>query len=191
MEPDDAEAHNNLGLALRTMGERDEALRHFQAALRARPEWPVPMNETAWILATHPDERIRNPGEAVRLAEGAAERTARRQPVILDTLAAAYAAAGRIRPRGRHRPGGDGPRGVRRAPAELADEIGRRLELYRQRKPFRESSRKTTPPQPGPHRITAMKHPRLVLALLEQYATEPRNRAAPPPGHRHGAFGLL
>ena len=137
-KPDDAEAHHNLGLALRSMGQRDEALRHLQAALNLRPDWPAPMNEIAWILATHPDTRIRNPGEAVRLAERAAERTARRQPMMLDTLAAAYAASGDF----------ERATAVAReamslaasgGPAGLSAEIAARLELYRQKKPFRET----------------------------------------------------
>jgi superkiller protein 3 len=147
VEPDDAEAHNNLGLALRTMGERKEALRHFEAALRLRPEWPVPMNEAAWILATHPDGRIRNPGEAIRLAEGAAERTGRRQPVILDTLAAAYAAAGQF-DRAAATAQEATSLAAAESPAGLAVEIRKRLELYRQKKPFREAGRRAGS-QPG------------------------------------------
>jgi arylsulfatase A-like enzyme/Flp pilus assembly protein TadD len=141
-KPDDAEAHNNLGLALRSMGERDEALRHFQAALRLRPDWPAPMNEMAWILATHPDARIRNPGEAVRLAERAAERTGRRQPLMLDTLAAAYAAAGDF-----DRAAATAEEAMSLAasggPVGLSGEIGTRLALYRQKKPFRETDRRS------------------------------------------------
>jgi arylsulfatase A-like enzyme/Flp pilus assembly protein TadD len=142
VRPDDAEAHNNLGLALRSMGQRDEALRHFQAALSARPDWPAPMNEMAWILATHPDARIRNPGEAVRLAERAAERTGRRQPLMLDTLAAAYAAAGDF-----DRAAATAEAAMSLAasggPAGLSGEIGTRLALYRQKKPFRETDRRS------------------------------------------------
>ena len=135
-DPRHAEAHNNLGLALRMRGEGDEPLAHFRAALAQRPEWTEPMNEIAWIVATHPDEAKRNPEEAVRLAERAAELTGHRQPVVLDTLAAAYASAG------------DFPRAVRAAERAvalaatreggLADEIRTRLELYRSEEPFRE-----------------------------------------------------
>jgi tetratricopeptide (TPR) repeat protein len=142
-EPDNTEVHNNLGLALRTMGDRDEALRHFQAALRIRPDWPGPMNEAAWILATHPDPRIRNPAEAVRLAERAAERTSRQQPLVLDTLAAAYAAAGDF-----ERATATAQEATALAASggagALAGEIGKRLDLYRQGKPFREPARRAT-----------------------------------------------
>ena len=140
VDPDYDEAHNNLGLALRMMGERDEALKHFRAALRGRPEWPEPMNEIAWILATHPDGRVRDPREAVGLAERSAELTGFRQPVILDTLAAAYAASGDF-----DRAVATAQKATALAAAghseRLAGEIGRRLELYREKTPFREAAR--------------------------------------------------
>ena len=136
-----------FGLALRSMGERDEALRHLRTALSLRPDWPVPMNEIAWILATHPDTRIRNPGEAVRLAERAVERTARRQPVMLDTLAAAYAAIGDF-----DRAAAVAQEAMSLAasggPVGLSGEIAARLELYRQKKPFRETDRRSAGGRP-------------------------------------------
>jgi arylsulfatase A-like enzyme/Flp pilus assembly protein TadD len=146
-KPDDAEAHNNLGLALRSMGQRDEALRHFRTALSLRPDWPAPMNEIAWILATHPDARIRNPAEAVRLAERAAERTARRQPVMLDTLAAAYAAAGDF-DRAAAVAQEAMSLAVSAGPAGLSAEIAARLEIYRQKRPFRETDRRSAGGRP-------------------------------------------
>jgi Flp pilus assembly protein TadD len=71
-------AHNNLGLALRMMGERNQALAHFRAALSARANWAAPMSEIAWILATHTDPKVRDPAQALRLATDASSRTARR-----------------------------------------------------------------------------------------------------------------
>jgi len=135
--PDNEEAHNNLGLALRMTGEREEALTHFRAALLRRPDWPTPLTELAWILATHPSARLRNPVEAVRLAERAAELTRRRDPVVLDALAAAYAASGEW-----ERATATADEAVARvAPGarDLAEDIGRRLSLYRRRMPYRES----------------------------------------------------
>jgi len=140
VQPDYDEAHNNLGLALRMMGERDQALDHFKAALSRRPDWPTPMSEMAWILATHPDPAVRDPAQAVRLAERAADLTAHRQPVILDALAASYAAAGDF-----DRATATAQEAIALAaaagPAGLADEIRKRLDLYRQKKPFRETGR--------------------------------------------------
>jgi len=63
--------------------------------VRLRPDWAIPSNNLAWILATEQDPALRRPEEAVTLAEGAARGTRREDPGILDTLAVAYAAAGR------------------------------------------------------------------------------------------------
>jgi arylsulfatase A-like enzyme/Flp pilus assembly protein TadD len=142
LQPGDVEAHNNLGLALRMMGQRDQAVEHFRAALSRRPDWPEPMSEIAWILATDTDPKVRDPAEAVRLAGRAADLTARRQPVILDSLAAAYAAAGDF-----ERAAATAQEATALAAsggaAGLAAEIGKRLELYRQKEPFRETGRRS------------------------------------------------
>ena len=147
-DPDFDEAHNNLGLALRmTSGDRQEALVHFRAAMRQRPDWTVPMNEIAWIVATHPDERARDPVEAVRLAKRAAELTRQQLPVVLDTLAAAYASASDF-----DSATSTAEKAVALASSAgakgLADEINSRLELYRQKRPYREPVRTRAAPRP-------------------------------------------
>jgi len=135
-DPEHAEAHNNLALALRMKGKRDEPLAHFRAALAQRPEWIEPMNELAWILATHPDVKQRNPQEAVRLAERCAELSDHRQPVVLDTLAAAYASVGEFAKAVKM---AEKAVALAAAPNQgLANEIQTRLLLYRREKPFRE-----------------------------------------------------
>ncbi len=74
----------------------DRALPMLRETVLAHPEQPELANALAWILATHPDAAQRKPEEAVKLAEQAVQLTQRRQHPILDTLAAAYAAAGRF-----------------------------------------------------------------------------------------------
>jgi len=138
VQPDYDEAHNNLGLALRMLGDRNQALRHFRAALAHRADWAAPMSEIAWIIATHTDPKLRDPAEAVRLAERAAELTSHQDPVVLDALAAAYAAAA------------DWDRATAvaeaavalasaRSPA-LAEDVSKRLALYRRKQPYREAA---------------------------------------------------
>ena len=39
LKPDNANAHNNLGNALRRKGRTGEAIRHFQEALRLKPDY--------------------------------------------------------------------------------------------------------------------------------------------------------
>ena len=53
----------------------------------------MPYNNLAWILVTDADPHRRDADEALRLATQAAELTEHRDPSILDTLAAAQAAA--------------------------------------------------------------------------------------------------
>jgi tetratricopeptide (TPR) repeat protein len=92
--PRDAVAQLNLASALLDIGRRDEALRHFLEAIRLDPYLPKPLAGAARILATHPDPSVRDPAEAVRLAERAAKLSRGQIPRILSTLATAYAAAG-------------------------------------------------------------------------------------------------
>jgi len=60
------------------------------------PDNPAGLNDLAWLCATHPSAEVRNGAEAVRLAERACQLTRRKAAPFLDTLAAAYAEAGRF-----------------------------------------------------------------------------------------------
>ena len=53
-------------------------------------------NNLAWVYATSPDPRVRNPEKAIALALRACQQTGFQSAETLDTLAAAYAAAGRF-----------------------------------------------------------------------------------------------
>ena len=57
---------------------------------------PIATNELAWLRATSSDAALRNGPEAVQLAEHGCAVTSRRDPMLLDTLAVAYAEAGRF-----------------------------------------------------------------------------------------------
>jgi tetratricopeptide (TPR) repeat protein len=94
--PDWVEAHLNLGQTLLYLGNGPEGMRYLRAAVRLAPDSPVALNKLAWHLATSPDGALRDGPEAVRLAEHACAATGRRSPALLDTLAAAYAEAGRF-----------------------------------------------------------------------------------------------
>ena len=93
---DPAVAHYNLGQACAGQGKSDAAIGRFREALRLQPDWPAPLNDLGWLLATHVDGRYRDGREAVKLTERAAALTRRRDAGMLDTLAAAYAEAGRF-----------------------------------------------------------------------------------------------
>ena len=76
------------------------AIAQYRIALAISPDWPVALkpqeriaalNNLAWILSTNPDAALRNGREAVQLAEEACRLTEYSVPVLLGTLAAAYA----------------------------------------------------------------------------------------------------
>ena len=90
------EAHNNLGNALLQKGSVDEAITHFQKALQINPDYAEAQNNLAWVLATCPQASLRNGNKAVELAQRANQLTGDGNPVVLGTLAAAYAEAGRF-----------------------------------------------------------------------------------------------
>jgi len=96
IEPDYVEAHNNLGLALLQQGRMAEAITHYQKALDIKPDYPEIQNNLAWVLATCPQASLRNGNQAVELAIRANQLTGNKNPLLLRTLAAADAEAGRF-----------------------------------------------------------------------------------------------
>jgi tetratricopeptide (TPR) repeat protein len=94
--PDWMEVHLNFGRALLLLGDAPNGMRHLQTAVRLMPDSPLALNELAWLLATSSDAALRNGLEAVQLAEHGCAVTSRRDPMLLATLAAAYAEAGRF-----------------------------------------------------------------------------------------------
>ena len=94
IDPQLAEAHLNVGLVSRAVGDLGEAVARFRRVLALNPNWVTAVSSLASLLAAAPDAGVRNPAEAVRLAERAAALTFRRDANTLDVLAVAHAAAG-------------------------------------------------------------------------------------------------
>jgi len=91
-----AELHAGMALATSQLGDSPRAVRHGREALHLDPALDSAANNLAWILATSPDPRARNPEESIRIMERLLRETERPDPAHLDTLAAAYAAEGRF-----------------------------------------------------------------------------------------------
>ena len=77
-------------------GQTAEAIDSFRSVLELAPDYSSALNNLAWILATHPDDAIRNADEALRLAIRLVGQTDGKKPEHLDTLAVAQAASGRF-----------------------------------------------------------------------------------------------
>jgi tetratricopeptide (TPR) repeat protein len=91
LRPDFANAHNNLANSLRQTGRIEEAVHEYEAALKSEPGFILAQNNLAWLLATSSNASIRDGAKAVRLAEQALRSSGGNDPIILHTLAAAYA----------------------------------------------------------------------------------------------------
>ena len=71
-----------------------DALRVLRNALTASPNDPRLANSLAWLLATVPDDKLRDGPRALALARRVVEITKSQSPTALRTLAAAYAETG-------------------------------------------------------------------------------------------------
>lgn len=91
-----ADTRLQLAQATYQSGEFSEALAQFRKLALAQPDSPPTLNSLAWVLATCPEDALRDGAEAVRMAHGACQLTGFKQSPYLSTLAAAYAEAGRF-----------------------------------------------------------------------------------------------
>ena len=118
-------------------GDLKEAAANYEQAVKLSPDWPIALNDLAWIRATAPQAELRDGAEAVRLAERACELTGGKEARFFGTLDAATAEAGRFaeaittaeKARDLALAAGD------KAIAAAAEQ---RLTLYRKQQPFRQ-----------------------------------------------------
>lgn len=96
INPKDAGIYNNLGIIYSREGRIEAAILHYREALRLNPNMLQALYNLARIAATHSNEKYRNGKEAVELAEKLCKLTHYNHPLFMDTLAEAYAEAGRF-----------------------------------------------------------------------------------------------
>ena len=94
LEPENYRALRFRGDAYLNIGKHAEAVADFDAALKLNDEDDGLLNNFAWVLATSPDDKVRDGKRAIELATKAAELSSYNVPHILSTLAAAYAETG-------------------------------------------------------------------------------------------------
>ena len=72
----------------------EDAKRALDSSIHVDPNDTTSMNDLAWLLATAPEPRVRNPHRAVSLAQKCCGLNHWTNAYSIDTLAAAYASAG-------------------------------------------------------------------------------------------------
>jgi tetratricopeptide (TPR) repeat protein len=131
LDPSNAQAHYNAGIAMVRLGRFPDAIPHLKRAVQLAPDSAGALVDLAWVLACAPQDSLRDPGLAVRLAERAAQLTNGKDAGAFDVLGAAQAS------------NDDFDRAVQTADKALAlkpanaDAITARRDGYRQRRAFR------------------------------------------------------
>jgi Flp pilus assembly protein TadD len=138
--PNSAQAHFRYGQALEGQHNFGAAMKEYQKALDLAPQHLPAHLGLAWVLATCPEASMRDGAKALALAQQAEQSKAlggAESAQLLDTLAAAYAEAGR------YGEAVETARGALNLPATqndkpLAEAIQSRLKLYEANAPYHE-----------------------------------------------------
>ena len=109
----------------------------YAKSLELAPKDPNAMNSVAWFLAACPDAAFRNGKKAIDHATKACELTQWKNPLFMDTLAAAYAEVGEFKEatQWQEKSLGDPTLAKMLSESGLKD-AGARLELYKKGKPY-------------------------------------------------------
>jgi tetratricopeptide (TPR) repeat protein len=127
-------AQLNRGWAYELKGDYKKAAADYADILNLRPADALALNNLAWLRASCPDAKYRDGKEAVKLAKQVCELSGNREGTYLDTCAAALAEAG------------DFAAAVKSQELALedggfakkhGDDAQKRLQLYKDKKPFR------------------------------------------------------
>jgi tetratricopeptide (TPR) repeat protein len=147
----DEEPENWLALRARadtllSVGKHAEAIADFEVVLKAEPDNSGALNNLAWVLATSPDDKLRNGKRSIELGTRACEVTQYKLPHILSTLASGYAEIGDFETAIKWSTkavelGGD---------KEIKEQLQKELDSYKEKKPWRELQEVKEKPEPGP-----------------------------------------
>ncbi len=138
-EPENLEYLRTKGNLLLAVNRHSDAVKTFEAVLKAEPDDEMILNNLSWVLSTSPIDMLRNGKRALELAEKACKLTEYKKAYILSTLAAAYAELG------------DFDKAIEwsqkcieaaeKDPSdkERLDDLNKELESYKKKQPFREA----------------------------------------------------
>jgi len=118
-----------------SIGNHEEALADLEVALTLKPDDTGVLNNLAWLLATSPDDELRDGARAIELATKACEATEWRQAHIISTLAAGYAEQGDFDNAKKYSRKAVETGGV---DEEITQQLEGELESYEKGKPWRE-----------------------------------------------------
>jgi tetratricopeptide (TPR) repeat protein len=136
LDPKDVTAWKDRGYNHYELGQYAQALADYDAALKLDANHVPTLNKRAWLLATCPDDKVRNGEAAMASARKACELAKPLHYDYIDTLAAAYATAGYF---------GlavtTAEEAIKLAPRAAHESIKQRLAGYRAKKAYHEPKR--------------------------------------------------
>jgi tetratricopeptide (TPR) repeat protein len=130
--PQDADVFCSRADLLADLGRYDDALDDYATAIDLNPHFEHAFRNGAWLLATCPDDAVRDADGAIAGAQAALECGYGERHAALDTLAAAFANASRW-----EEAVGTIRQAIEIAPEESRPAYQARLQLYEANKPFR------------------------------------------------------
>jgi len=93
IQPNNADCHTVLAIALDENGQWAEAIQHYEKTLEISPQSISALNNLAWLLAAGSNASLRNGARAIQFAQQADQLSGGTNALVLRTLAAAYAEA--------------------------------------------------------------------------------------------------
>ena len=140
---DSAVYHTDLADALQFTGAWKEAAELYRTAVAINGQYGRAYQNAAWLMATCPDKKFRNAELAVSSAKKAIELEPSATTRALDTLAAAYAATGKMTDAVKHQ-----RQAVQLASDGEREEVQQRLALYERGKAYvQPDTSEAAPPQ--------------------------------------------
>jgi tetratricopeptide (TPR) repeat protein len=132
-------ASKMLSAAIQSLSHSQDRAERLYEAITSIPDCPDALSQLGWLLATSPDDSLRNGPEAVRLTQRACTLTSSKNALMLANLAAAYAETGKF---------SEAVTAVQQAATEaraqndtLALSVARKLlGAFRENRPFRDDS---------------------------------------------------
>jgi tetratricopeptide (TPR) repeat protein len=139
LKPDDSKGFFQLGVTYASQHRGVDAVAPLRRAIQLRPDWPAALSILSMILATEPNDSVRNGAEALRMAKRAIELGGESNPMSLDALAAAQAETGEFK---QAVVTAEKALAVAQAGkmSNLAEVIALRLKAYRAGQPWRETN---------------------------------------------------